>query len=80
MELNSSLDVNAGDIAFVDFGVQSKDIVVDPVDPTNTGTSPIFGVLGGLLLLGGAALGYYAWKSGKPESKLSGGSGLLKKK
>jgi len=24
-------------------------------------------------------LGYYAWKSGKPESKLSGGSGMLKK-
>jgi hypothetical protein len=81
MELNYSLDVNAGDIAFVDFGVQSKDVVVDPAanDPNEGGTSPIFGILGGLLLLGGAALGYYAWRSGKPESRLSGGSGLLKK-
>ncbi len=81
MELNYSLDVNAGDRAFVDFGVQSKDVVVDPAanDPSDTGTSPIFGILGGLLLLGGAALGYYAWRSGKPESKLSGGRGLLKK-
>lgn len=81
MELNRSLDVNAGDIAIVPFGVQSKDVVVDPTakDPSDTGTSPIFGILGGLLLLGGAALGYYAWRSGKPESKLSGGSGLLKK-
>ena len=81
MELNYSLDVNAGDRAFVDFGVQSKDVVVDPAanDPSEGGTSPIFGVLGGLLLLGGAALGYYAWRSGRPESRLSGGSGLLKK-
>jgi hypothetical protein len=81
VELNRSLDVNAGDIALVGFGVQSKDVVVDPAanDPSDTGTSPIFGILGGLLLLGGAALGYYAWRSGKPESKLSGGSSFLKK-
>ena len=81
VELNRSLDVNAGDIALVGFGVQSKDVVVDPAanDPSDKGTSPMFGILGGLLLLGGAALGYYAWRSGKPESKLSGGSGFLKK-
>jgi hypothetical protein len=81
MELNYSLEVNAGDRAFVDFGVQSKAVVVNPAanDPSNQGTSPIFGILGGLLLLGGAGLGYYAWRSGKPESKLSGGQGLLKK-
>jgi hypothetical protein len=81
MELNRSLDVNAGDLAFVSFGIQSKDIVVDPgaTTPNETKTSPVFGILGGLLLLGGAALGYYAWRSGKPESKLSGGSGVLKK-
>jgi hypothetical protein len=77
MELNYSLGVNAGDRAFVDFGVQSKDVVVDPAanDPGNAGKSPIFGILGGLLLLGGAALGYYAWRSGKPDRKLSGGGG-----
>ena len=81
MELNYSLDVKAGDRAIVPFGVQSKDVVVDPAakDPSEGGTSPIFGILGGLLLLGGAALGYYAWRSGKPESKLSGGSGFLKR-
>ena len=81
VELNRSLDVNAGDLAFVGFGVQSKDVVVDPSanDPSDKGTSPLFGILGGFLLLGGAALGYYAWRSGKPESKLSGGSGFLKK-
>jgi len=82
MQLNYSLDVNAGDIASVDFGIQSQDIVADTTaNPENEPkTSPIFGILGGVLLLGGAALGYYAWRSGKPESKLSGGSGMLKKR
>lgn len=80
-DLNYSLDVKAGDRAEVGFGIQSKDIVVDPgaTTPNEPKTSPLFGILGGLLLLGGAVLGYYAWKSGKPESKLSGGSGMLKK-
>lgn len=80
-ELNSSLDVLAGDQAFVPFGVQSIDVVVDPGanDQNDSGTSPIFGILGGLLLLGGAGLGYYAWRSGRPESKLTGRSGFLKK-
>lgn len=77
--LNSSLKVNAGDLATVNFGAQSKDVVVgvDPADDP-TGSSPIFGILGTLFLLGGAGLAYYAWRSGKPESKLAGG-GMLKK-
>ena len=80
VDLNYSLDVNAGDRAEIPFGVQRKDVVVDPgaADQADSGTSPIFGIIGGLLLLGGAGLGYYAWKSGKPESKLAGGSGILK--
>jgi len=81
MNLNYSLDVKAGDRAFVDFGIQSKDIVADTGATPQSApkTSPLFGILGGLLLLGGAALGYYAWRSGRPESKLSGGKGMLKK-
>lgn len=81
MDLNYSLVVKAGDRAEVDFGIQSKDVVVDPgaqeTGGDAGGTSPLFGILGGLLLVGGAALGFYAWRSGKPESKLSGG--MLKK-
>ncbi|HNK64553.1 MAG TPA: LysM peptidoglycan-binding domain-containing protein [Anaerolineales bacterium] len=78
MELNYTLDVNAGDRAFVDFGIQSKDVVVDPAaeEPASTGgggQSTILGLFGGLLLLGGAGLGYYAWRTSKPESKISGG-------
>jgi hypothetical protein len=73
--------VKAGDRAEVGFGIQSKDIVADTgaTTPNEPKTSPVFGIIGGLLLLGGAALGYYAWRSGRPESKLSGGSGVLKK-
>lgn len=81
MELNYSLDVNAGDRAFVDFGIQSKDVVVDPGAAEQGGSggrSITLGILGAFFLLGGAVLGYYAWRSGKPESKLSGG-GFLKK-
>lgn len=80
MELNYSLDVNAGDRAFVDFGVQSKDVVMDPgaAEESSGGTSPLLGIFGALFLLGGAALGYYAWRSGKPKSRLSGG-GFLKR-
>lgn len=81
MELSYSLKVNAGDRAFVDFGAQSQDVVVDPgAEEGNDGggTSVALGIFGALLLLGGAGLGYYAWRSNKPESKLAGG-GMLKK-
>jgi hypothetical protein len=79
--LTSRLDVNAGDRATVSFGSQSQDIVVDPgaEEPTvGGGRSPVLGIIGFLLLAGGGVLGYYAWRSGKPESKLSGGN-ILKK-
>lgn len=81
MNLNYSLKVNAGDRAALAFGVQSREIVVDPESAGKAqNTSPLFGVIGALFLLGGAGLGYYAWRAGKPESKFSGGSGLLRKK
>lgn len=81
MNLSSSLDVKAGDRAFVDFGVQSRDVVANPDTggtPNEPKKSPWLGILGAIFLLGGAGLGYYAWRSGKPESKLSGGN-ILKK-
>jgi hypothetical protein len=77
-DLNYSLDVKAGDIAVVPFGIQSKDVVADPGAGDSGGsTTPLLGIIGVLLLLGGAGVGYYAWRSNKPESKLSGG--MLKK-
>lgn len=82
MEFSYSLDVNAGDRAFVDFGAQSRDVVADP-DATGEesgggGTSTLLALFGAALLLGGAGLGFYAWRSGKPDSKLSGG-GILRR-
>lgn len=82
MELSSSLEVTAGDRDFVAFGIQSKAVVADPGTQPATEDqprSPLLGILGGIFLLGGAGLGYYAWRSSRPESKLSGGGGLLRK-
>lgn len=80
VSLNNTLKVNAGDQATLSFGAQSKEGgIEDPTDPNvGGGGSPIFGILGTIFLLGGAGLGYYAWRSGRPESKLAGG-GMLKK-
>ncbi|MCE9644639.1 MAG: LysM peptidoglycan-binding domain-containing protein [Chloroflexi bacterium] len=77
-DLNYALNVKAGDIAIVPFGIQSKDVVADPgANDSGGSTTPLLGIIGVLLLLGGAGVGYYAWRSNKPESKLSGG--MLKK-
>lgn len=77
-ELSHSLDVNAGDRAEIGFGIQSRDVVVDPGaveggDGGGGGASTILGIFGILFLLGGVGLGYYAWRSSKPQSKLSSG-------
>jgi hypothetical protein len=78
MSISYNLQVKAGDRAFVDFGVQSTQTSVVGDQPTQKGTSPLFAIFGAILLLGGAGLGWYAWRSARPESKLSGG-GILKK-
>jgi hypothetical protein len=79
MSMDSSLEVNAGDIAFVAFGIQSQQEVLDPTTPEGGGgQNTILGIIGGLLLLGGIGLGYYAWRTSRPESKLSGGGYLRK--
>ncbi len=78
MSLAYTLQVKAGDRAFVDFGVQSIQTSVAEDEPTQTGTSPILAIFGALLLLGGAGLGWYAWRSAKPQSRLGGG-GILKR-
>lgn len=77
--LNSTLDVKAGDTAFVPFGIQSKDVVVDTTtDEPQDGQSTLLGIIGGILLLSGVGLGYYAYRTSRPESKLSGGGYLRK--
>ncbi|MCJ7433206.1 MAG: LysM peptidoglycan-binding domain-containing protein [Anaerolineales bacterium] len=78
MSISYNLQVKAGDIAFVDFGVQSIQTSLTGDESTQKGTSPLFAIFGALLLLGGAGLGWDAWQSARPESKLGGG-GILKK-
>jgi hypothetical protein len=73
MLVSYKLTVKAGDRASIDFGAQSKTVTID--DPTQTeesGRSPLLGIFGLLLLVGGAVLGYYAYRSSQPRSKLKG--------
>jgi hypothetical protein len=74
------LDVKAGDRAFVDFGAQSKSVqAVAPEEPGQTSNSPLMGILGAVLLLGGLGMGWYALRLRKPSSKFGGGKGMLRK-
>ena len=73
MLLSYTLTVRAGDRASIDFGAQSKTLTVsEGTEPQEGGRSSILGIFGLLLLLSGAGLGYYAYRSGQPKSKLKG--------
>ena len=79
MLVSYTLTVKAGDRASVDFGAQSKTVTVsESTDATEGSRSSLLGIFGLLLLLGGAGLGYYAYRSGQPRNKLKG-SPLAKK-
>lgn len=73
MLLSYTLTVRAGDRASIDFGAQSKTLTVsDTTDPQQGERSSVLGIFGLLLLLSGAGLGYYAYRSSQPRSKLKG--------
>ncbi len=80
MSLNYTMDVKAGDSAYVSFGAQSRDTTVTQPNPSSDGggVSPLLGFFGGFLLLGGLGLGWYALRLRGPQSKLKR-SGLLKR-
>lgn len=79
MSLTYTLDVKAGDRAFVDFGTQSREATVaQPSEGSKSGTSPLLGFFGGFLVLGGLGLGWYALRLRAPQSKLKR-SGLLRR-
>jgi hypothetical protein len=76
VELTYTFSIKAGDIAFVPFGAQSQtEPGGEPPEEGagGSGPSPIFGIMGGLLLLGGLGLGWYAFQQRKPASRLKGG-------
>jgi hypothetical protein len=59
--LTTSVEVIPGDVAKVDFGAQSK-TVAEASNPSKS-PSPLLGVVGAALLLGGIGLGVYAWRT-----------------
>jgi LysM repeat protein len=71
MAVSYTLTVKAGDRASMDFGAQSKTVTVgDPAETAQNRRSPVLGIFGLILLLVGAGLGYYAYRSNQPRSKL----------
>ena len=74
MEMTYTFSIKAGDRAFIPFGAQPKTDTGPEATPEDGGSpSPVFGILGGLLLLGGVGLGWYAYQQRKPSSRLKGG-------
>ena len=73
MLLSYTLTVKPGDRASIDFGAQSKTITVsEPTESQEGNRSSLLGIFGLILLLGGAGLGYYAYRTSQPKSKLKG--------
>lgn len=73
MLVSYEISVHAGDRAAVDFGAQAKTETIDEVVPEQgNNRSSGLGLAGLLLLLGGLGLGYYAYRSNQPKSKLKG--------
>ena len=62
--MNYALKVTAGDSSALDFGAQQNSQSA-PVAPSEGGHSPILGILGGVLLIGGVGLGVYVRRSNR---------------
>lgn len=58
--MNYQLVVRAGDQAVLDLGAQVSSKAA-PVPPSEGGRSPLLGIIGAVLLLGGAGLGIFIW-------------------
>jgi hypothetical protein len=60
--LNTGLELLAGDSSFLTFGAQAGSVVIDESgsQPDSTGSTPLLGIMGILLLLGGIGLGVYS--------------------
>jgi hypothetical protein len=61
MNLTSSVDVTPGDSVSVNFGAQPK-VAASPTTPASKGPSPLLGIIGAALLLGGIGMGAYTWR------------------
>jgi LysM repeat protein len=59
--LTTTVEVNPGDSASVDFGAQARVTSAGVVEPAK-GPSPLLGIAGAALLLVGIGIGAYTWK------------------
>ena len=57
--MNYALDLRAGDQSTLDFGAQPGSAVLPAETEEPQGRSPLLAIIGGVLVLGGAALGVY---------------------
>lgn len=58
--LNATIEVAPGDVSYLDFGAQPRTL---EAAPANDSPSPVLGVIGLLLVLGGVGLGLYTWQT-----------------
>ncbi len=60
--LNSPVELLAGDITYLTFGAQAGSVVIEETAPQSesTGTTPLLGIIGLILLVGGIGLGVYS--------------------
>jgi hypothetical protein len=60
--LNTPLELVAGDITYLTFGAQAGSAVIEESAATSesTGTTPLLGIIGLVMLLGGIGLGVYS--------------------
>ena len=60
--LNTPLELVAGDITYLNFGAQAGSAVIEETAPPaeSAGTTPLLGIIGLILLLGGIGLGVYS--------------------
>lgn len=61
-ETNYTLVLIAGDETFIDFGAQANTVtLIEAPTPTGSGRSPLLGIVGGIILLAGLVLAFFAW-------------------
>ena len=67
--MNYALVLEPGTETYLDFGIQANtETVAEAPPPTGGGNTPMLGILGGLLLVGGIAMGVVAFFMGRRGS------------
>lgn len=68
--MNYALLLEPGTETYLDFGMQANSVTIaEAPPPTGSGNSPLLGILGSILLIGGIGLGIFAWWIGRKGPK-----------